>query len=148
MLGKWASRMLLGVIQISFAVLAGSVLFGVRWGSNLPILAVVLFFYASLAATLGLLLGNFGRTEGQVVGIGVATTNIMAALGGCWWPIEITPTWAQGIAILLPTGWAMDAMHKLVSFGAAPAAVIPHIAVMAVAAIVAGWIVARTFRFE
>lgn len=147
-LGKWASRMAVGVIQIAFAMLAGTILFQVHWGPNLPMLAVVLFAYAALAATLGLLLGNFGRTEGQVVAAGVILSNVLAALGGCWWPIEITPRWAQNLAILLPTGWAMDAIHKLISFGAAPTTVIPHIIVMAAAALVAGWVVARFFRFQ
>lgn len=145
---KWASRMLLGVIQIAFAMLAGTVLFHLHWGPSLPAVAIVLLAYAALAATLGLLLGNFGRTEGQVVGIGVISTNVLAALGGCWWPIEITPRWAQTLAHFVPTGWVMDALHKLISFGASPAAVIPHIAVIAAATLVAGWILARRFRFQ
>jgi ABC-type multidrug transport system permease subunit len=147
-LAKWASRMFLGVIQIAFAMLAGTVLFHLRWGPHLPAIAMVLVAYAALAATLGLLVGNFGRTEGQVIGIGVISTNVLAALGGCWWPVEITPRWAQTLAIFLPTGWVMDALHKLISFGASPATVIPHIAAITAAALVAGWIVARSFRFQ
>jgi hypothetical protein len=42
----------------------------------------------------------------------------------------------------------MDAIHKLVSFGAAPSTVIPHITAMLVTAIVAGVVVARKFRFQ
>ena len=40
------------------------------------------------------------RTEGQAVGIGVLATNVLAALGGCWWPIEITPAWMQTLALV------------------------------------------------
>ncbi len=146
-LGRWGSRMALGAIQIAFAMLAGTVLFHVHWGPNLPMVVLILLAYGAFAATLGMLLGNFGRTEGQVIGLGVLLSNVMAGLGGCWWPIEITPLWAQRLAILLPTGWTMDAMHKLVSFGGSPAEVIPHLAASVVGALVAGWIVARSFRF-
>src|SRR5216684_1312915 len=67
-LGKWGARMSLGVVQIAFAMIAGSVLFHVRWGPNFPVVVLVLLVYGSLAAALGMLLGNFGGTEGQVIG--------------------------------------------------------------------------------
>ena len=72
----------------------------------------------------------------------------MAGLGGCWWPIEITPLWAQKLALFLPTGLAMDALHKLVNFGAAPAEVVPHFLVLAAATLAGMWLLARSFRFQ
>jgi ABC-2 type transport system permease protein len=146
-LGKLASRLGLGLIQIGFAMLAGSVLFGVRWGPHPVALGAVLVAYAALTASLGMLLGTFARTPGIAVGAGVIVANLMACLGGCWWPIEITPVWAQKLALFLPTGLTMDALHKLVNFGAAPASVVPHAAVLAAAAALASWIAARNFRF-
>jgi ABC-2 type transport system permease protein len=147
-LGKWGARMGLGMVQIAFAMLASSVLFGVHWGSYLGAVAAVMLAYAALATSLGMLLGNLGRTEGQVVGIGVLASNVLALLGGCWWPIEITPPWAQKLALALPTGWAMDALHKLVSFGDGPTAVIPHLLALSATALAAGYALARTFRFQ
>ena len=146
--GKWAARMMLGMVQIVFAMITGTVLFGIRWGPNLPMVLVVMLAYGALAAALGMLLGNYGGSEGKVIGLGVIASNLLAGLGGCWWPIEITPLWAQKLALFLPTGWAMDALHKLVNFGASPAAVIPHVCVLGAAAMAAGYGVARGFRFE
>ena len=146
--GKWGSRMALGIIQITFAMIAGSVLFHVRWGPNLPMVVAILFAYGALAAMLGMLLGNFGRTEGQVIALGVIASNLMAGLGGCWWPIEIAPFWAQKLALFLPTGWTMDAVHKLVNFGASPATAIPHLGVTVLATVVAGWFLSRRFQFQ
>ena len=147
-LGKWGARMSLGVVQIAFAMIAGSLLFHVRWGPNLPTVVLVLLVYGSLAAALGMLLGNFGRTEGQVIGLGVIASNIFAGLGGCWWPIEITPLWTQKLALAFPTGWTMDALHKLMNFGASPASVLPNLCVTAAAALVAGYVLSRSFRFQ
>ena len=52
------------------------------------------------------------------------------------------------LALFLPTGWTMDALHKLVNFGASPASVIPHVGVTVAAALAAGYAVARSFRFQ
>jgi ABC-type Na+ efflux pump permease subunit len=147
-LGKWGARVAIGVIQIAFAMLTGRLLFHVHWGPNFPVVVLVLLTYGALAAALAMLLGNLGRTEGQVIGLGVILSNVMAGLGGCWWPIEVTPFWAQKLAIFLPTGLTMNALHKLVNFGAAPSTVVPHLCVLAVAAACALYALARTFRFE
>ena len=148
LLGKWGGRLLLGIIQIGFAMMIGTVLFHVRWGPNLPMLLLVLLFYGGLAAALGILLGSIARSEGQAVGLGVLTSNVFAALGGCWWPIEVTPPWMQKLSLVFPTGWAMNALHKLVSFGAPPESVLPHLAVFSLAILVAGWAAVRAFRFQ
>jgi ABC-type multidrug transport system permease subunit len=147
-LGKWGARMTLGVIQIGFMVLLGAVVYRVHWGPSLPVLGLVLLAYAGLCAALGMALAGLARTEGQVIAFGVIATNVLAAIGGCWWPIEITPLWLQKLALTVPTGWAMDALHKLVSFGAAPASVIPHLIGMTAAALAAGWVATRVFRFQ
>ena len=147
-LGKWGSRIALGIVQIAFAMMAGSLLFHVGWGPNLPMVLVILLAYGSLAAMLGMLLGNLGRTEGQVIALGVIASNLMAGLGGCWWPVEIAPFWAQKLALFLPTGWTMDALHKLVNFGASPETVIPHLSVTLLATAITGWFLSRRFRFQ
>jgi ABC-2 type transport system permease protein len=147
-LGKWGARMALGMIQIAFAMITGSSLFHIHWGPHLAMVCLVLFAYGALVVALGMLLGNFGRTEGQIVGLGVIASNVLAGLGGCWWPVEVTPLWAQKAALTLPTGWAMDALHKLINFGASPTAVIPHLCALTAASVIAGCIVARSFRFD
>jgi ABC-type Na+ efflux pump permease subunit len=146
--GKWASRFILGVVQIGWAMTVGTILFPVDWGPHVWALVLVMLGYAALAAAAGIMLGNFGRTEGMVIGMGVILSNVLAALGGCWWPSEITPLWAQRLTMVLPTGWAMDALHKLMSFGADPAMVFPHMLAMAGGAAIAGWVMARSFRFQ
>lgn len=147
-IGKWGARMTVGFIQIAFAMLAGRILFHVHWGPNLPAVLITLLAYGALAAALAMLLGNMGRTEGQVIGLGVILSNVLAGLGGCWWPIEITPPWAQKLALFLPTGLTMNALHQLVNFGASPATVAPQVAALALAAALSLYILSRTFRFQ
>lgn len=147
-LGKWGGRMTLGLVQIGFAVLIGTLFFKMRWGPDLPMLILVLLAWGALAAVLGLLLGNLARTQGQAVGLGVLFSNLLAAMGGCWWPIEVTPQWMQRFALTLPTGWTMDALHNLISFEAGARSALPHLTVLILATVVFGWLATRTFRFQ
>ncbi len=147
-LGKLSGKLVLGLVQLSFALLAGRLLFGLDWGSQLPMVLIVLLAYAALVAALGVLLGSLARTEGQAIGLGVLSANLLAGLGGCWWPIEITPQWMQKFSLVLPTGMTMDALHRLVSFGRPAASALPHLLALAALAVVAGWLATRFFRYE
>jgi ABC-2 type transport system permease protein len=147
-LGKWGCRLMLSFLQIGFAMLAGSLFFGMKWGNDLPMVVLVLAGWGGLCASLALLLGSLASTEGQAVAVGVLTGNALGALGGCWWPIEIAPEWMQSLAICLPSGWAMDAMHRLISFRAGAASALPHVLVLFVATFVVGLVAARRFRFQ
>ena len=147
-LGKLTARVALAMVQISFAMVAGTVLFGMDWGPSLPMVIAVMFGWATFNGSLAIVLGNLARTDSQVTGIGVMATIVFAFLGGAAWPIEITPAWMQQLALLLPAGWAMDALHKLVNFAYAPAVVFPHLSAMLGGALVLGWVGARTFRYD
>jgi ABC-2 type transport system permease protein len=37
----------------------------------------------------------------------------MAAVGGCWWPIDLEPRWMRQAALAFPTTWAMEAFNDL-----------------------------------
>jgi ABC-type Na+ efflux pump permease subunit len=147
-LGKLGGKLSLGIIQIAFAMLVGTILFKMNWGENLLMVIVVLLVYGALMASIGILLGSLARTEGQAVGIGVIASNVLAALGGCWWPIEITPQWMQKLQLFLPTGWAMDALHKLISFSAGPSSVLPHVIGMSLITLVLIGLSVKVFRFQ
>jgi hypothetical protein len=147
-LGKWGAKVGLGLVQIAFALLTGRVLFGFSLGPNALTVLLVLAAYAAFVGSLGLLLGSLARTEGQAVAFGVLAANVTGALGGCWWPIEITPPFMQKLALAFPTGWAMDALHRLIAFGLPPSSVLPHLAAMAGGAVVLGAVCARVFRFR
>ena len=147
-LGKWTARMGMGLVQIGFGMLVGTLVFRMDWGPALPMLGAVLVGWAAFNASLAIVLANAARSTGQMAGIGLMTTMLFAALGGCWWPIEITPGWMQSLQLLLPSGWAMDAMHRLISFGQGPAAVLPHVAALLALALLTGWLAAMTFRFR
>ncbi len=146
--GKWDGRMVLATIQITVALVVGTFLFKMNWGPNLGMVIVVLAAWGGFCASAGLWLGTVAKTEAQAGGLGVLAANALAALGGCWWPIEVTPDWMQFVQKLLPTGWTMDALHKLISFQAGAASAIPNVIMLLVAAAVFGWLAVRNFKYE
>jgi ABC-2 type transport system permease protein len=70
----------------------------------------------------------------------------MAALGGCWWPLEVGPPILKTISLCLPSGWALAALHKVISFGAGFDAVLLPLAVLVGFGIAANLFAARYFR--
>ena len=89
--------------------------------------------------------------EGHQVKAGTPTMGgigiVLGALGGCWWPIEITPAWMQGLQKLMPTGWTMDALHKLISFQAGAASAIPNVVILLIASLVVAGLAINRFKY-
>ncbi len=147
-LGKWLGKLFLALIQIIFAMLAGSLLFGVSWGPNLPMVLLVLAVWAGFCASAAIVMSNLARTQGQIVAIGVLLSNLLAALSGCWWPIEITPQWMQQLQHFLPPGWTMNALHQLVNFQAEPAVALPSLAALTGGALLLGIVGSRSLKYD
>ena len=117
MVGKILGLFLLGVVQIVFFLTSGRLLFGVDYAGNLGLILVTLLILAWFSAGLGLLIGAVLKRPEQVQGTCLLVSLLMAALGGCWWPMEIVPDFMRRVGHLFPTAWSMDALHQLISFG-------------------------------
>lgn len=145
---KWFSRWSLAVIQTLVGAALGTLLFRIEWGEAQWAAAALLAVYTAFCGLLGILLGSLARTEGQASAVGVIAGNLLAALGGCWWPAEVSPQWMQQASLFLPTGLVMDGLHRLMSFGEPGAAILPHLAALLAASLATGWLAARSFRFQ
>ena len=72
---------------------------------------------------------------------------VMAAMGGCWWPMEVMPDFMKTVGHLFPTAWAMDALHQLMSFGGGLAQIQLELLILALFALVTTGLAARFLRF-
>ena len=145
-LGKIYGLILLGLVQILFLLAAGKFLFHVNLGANLPAVTLTLILLAWVAGSLGVLVGSLVAAPDRVNGICVLGSLLMAALGGCWWPLEIGPPALKTLALCLPTGWALQALHQLISFGSDFSAVLAPLAVLLAFGAAANVLAARFFR--
>ncbi len=129
--GKLGGRLLLAAIQLAVLVTVGGFVFGISWGRSPAGLLLLLLCYAIAVASLSTLLGSIARDPGQASSLGWILGMVLAALGGCWWPSEVMPRWLWTAAHLLPTAWAMDGFHSLISFGHGLAeVVVPSLALL------------------
>jgi ABC-type Na+ efflux pump permease subunit len=130
LLGKLVPYFLLSLGQGCFLLLAGRLLFDMRWGPETWSLTrqvawlLPVVFCTSLAAMgLALLVAAVARTEIQVALFGAVPVLVLALLGGCVLPREMMPEQVQWLTLLTPQGWALEAYRELL---AADPAYIPN----------------------
>lgn len=104
-------------IEATILVGLGALAFAVPWGRDPLALLLVLGAYILASAGLAVFITAIVRTRSQLSAIGPIASTGLAMIGGCYWPIEITPTFMQSIAKFTPTGWAMSGMLDIVARG-------------------------------
>ena len=112
-LGKLVARFAVGTVQMLLLFAVGYFVFGVSlgpqpWALLLPILGI-----AFAGTAFGLVVAGLARTRDAVLPIGSIAVVTMAAIGGCWWPIDLEPEWMRTVALAFPTTWAMEAFNDL-----------------------------------
>ncbi len=116
-LAKLLGRLWIAALQIVLLLVAARVLFGLSLGSSFAGLLTLTASYAVAVASLSILLGAVSSSAEQASTVGWILSMVLAGMGGCWWPSEVMPAWLQRAAHVLPTAWAMDGFHALISFG-------------------------------
>ena len=61
----------------------------------------------------GLVVAAVAPSREAVLPVGSIVIVTMAAVGGCWWPIDLEPRWMRSVALAFPTTWSMDAFNDL-----------------------------------
>jgi len=145
--GKWLGKWFITILQLFYGMFMGWLLFKIHWGNHIIAIILILLLWAAFNAALAVLLGSFARSEGQVSAIATISSLLLAALGGCWWPIEVTPEWMQSLANFLPTGWIMDALHKLMYFGSGLQEVMIHVFALIILSTTALYFAFKKFRY-
>lgn len=112
-----ASRFLWGLLQVAVVLGVGSWILGVHLDIPWAYFGVMLFVYMVTAVSLGMFLATFFRTSEKANAIGVIAGLVMAALGGCWWPLEFVSDTMRRVALVFPTGLMMDAMGEFIALG-------------------------------
>ena len=128
--GKLLAGLSLGLVQMGILFAGGHLIFGVDWGQDPLAIALVSFAFALATAALGIILATFVKTRGQANSIVIGLAMSMSALGGAWYPLEITPPLYRTIVQILPSNWAMRAYNEMLAQGATLIDVVPHIGIL------------------
>jgi ABC-2 type transport system permease protein len=146
--GVYGSTVAKGVIQILIFWTVGILVFKMDLGFAPGAVILISVLMTLMASAFGVMLATFVRTERSASSIGVLTSLILAPLGGCWWPLFITPQWMQSLAKITPHGWATTAFNKLLIFGGDFNSVVPNMLVLAGFMVVFGLIAVIRFKTE
>lgn len=116
--GKFVGTAYRGLMQIAVMWIVGIFAFGIDVGVS-PIAVVLISVLMVIASSsFGVLIASFLQDEKTASMAGVLASLVLAPIGGCWWPLFITPSWMQAFAKITPHGWANTAFNKLMLFGA------------------------------
>ena len=117
-LGKFGGSAFRGVLQLAVMWVVGVLAFGIDLGASPGAVVLVSILMALASAAFGVMLASFFSDVRAASMAGVLVSLTLAPLGGCWWPLFITPEWMQSLAKLTPHGWANTGFNKLMLFGA------------------------------
>ena len=117
-LGKFVGIAFRGLLQLAVLWTVGILAFGIDLGLSPGAVILISVLMAVTSAAFGVMLASFVSDIRAASTAGVLVSLTLAPIGGCWWPLFITPEWMQSLAKLTPHGWANGAFNKLMLFGA------------------------------
>jgi ABC-2 type transport system permease protein len=113
LLGKLFARLIVGVVQMVLLFAVGWALFGITLGQRPLALLIPTIGISFASAALGLVVASISPAHDSVMPLGVTVSMAMAAIGGCWWPLDFEPSWMRALANWIPTTWTMQAFNDL-----------------------------------
>jgi len=135
-----------GLVQILIFWIVGILAFKVDLGLSPAAVILLSILVVIMSSAFGIMLATLAKTQRSAGSIAVLTSLVLAALGGCWWPLFVTPQWMQSIAKMIPHGWATTGFNKLMVFGADFSAVVPEMLALVCFAAAFGIIAIWRFR--
>jgi ABC-type multidrug transport system permease subunit len=113
LIAKLFTRFTVGCVQMALLLLIGWLCFGISLGPQPWALALPTAGIVFAGTAFGLVVAGLAHTREAVLPLGSIVIVTMAAVGGCWWPIDLEPRWMQQVALAFPTTWAMAAYNDL-----------------------------------
>jgi ABC-2 type transport system permease protein len=146
--GKAVPRVAIGVAEFVVVLSAGVIIFGLSIrGSVIALIPLVVAFSVCLVL-LGVAVTALTRTAQQANAFAFTGMVLFGAIGGAFVPFSVLPGWAQTVAPVTPTYWAMRGMRSVVLDGQGLGGVIAPTATLlamgALFAVVGVW----RFRFD
>ncbi len=127
--GKFLAMVLITLIQQAVLITVAQVAFGVEFTRSPAALAATVLTLSLFASALGMLLATLFNSEGALIAGTVIIALVMSAMGGAWFPLEITGDTFSAVAHVLPTAWIIDAFQANILRGEGLAGIYPSLLV-------------------
>jgi ABC-2 type transport system permease protein len=147
-MGKALPRVAVGIAELTLILAAGVVLFDLEVrGAPAALLPLIVAFSVCLVL-LGVAATALSRTAQQASAFAFTGMVLFGAIGGAFVPFSVLPAWAQAIAPVTPTYWAMRGMRSVVLDGQGLGGVVlPAVVLLGMSGLFALVALVR-FRFE
>jgi ABC-2 type transport system permease protein len=145
--GKLLARLIIGTVQLLVLLLFGHVVYGLTLGHSPFALGLVAVAIVFAMACFSVIVAALARTREQVIPVGLAVVFLLAAVGGCWWPVFEEPRWMQALAQGAMTTWSMVAIHDVMLRDRSLLEVLPKLLVLIAYGVVSFGVGLRLFRY-
>jgi ABC-2 type transport system permease protein len=146
--GHTLAMFLVVFVQEVILVLLGQYAFGVNYLRQPGATLLMMLGLALWAASLGLLIGAISQKEDQVIVLSLIAMFVFAAMGGAWFPLEVTGKTFAAIGHIMPTAWAMDGFQNIIMRGLSFSSVLVPAGILAVYSALFFALAVWRFRFE
>ncbi|MFC1873037.1 ABC transporter permease [Chloroflexota bacterium] len=144
--GLFVGTAVKGLVQIIIFWTVGLLVFNMDIGFSPAAVVLLSILMVGMSSAFAIMLATLAKTQHSAGSIALITSLVLAPLGGCWWPLFITPKWMQFIAKLTPHGWATTGFNKLLVFSADFSAVVPEMLALLGFAVLFGIVAVWRFR--
>jgi ABC-2 type transport system permease protein len=148
MVGKVVPNVLVTVVQLGLLFVLGGPLFGLEVQGSWAAMALLVVVLALSLSAFGMLVTSVTRTMNQLNAVGSVGGMALAMLGGAWVPVAAMPAWAQAVAPIIPTYWAMQGFEDVILDGAGVPDVMTAVLVLVGFGALFTALAAWRFRFE
>ncbi|MFQ5749869.1 MAG: ABC transporter permease [Planctomycetota bacterium] len=113
--GKFLFSAVIGMLQLVVLFAFGEVLFHIQALRDPVTLLILCFTWVAAATSFGMLISAWARTPKQAEGLSTLLILVMAALGGCWFPVQIMdlPLVGRIATHATLTWWAMSGFQGM-----------------------------------
>jgi ABC-2 type transport system permease protein len=111
--GKLLARLVVGTAQLLLLLLFGHFIYGLELGKSVVSLVIVSVVVVFSMACFSVIIAALARTREQIIPVGMSAVFVLAALGGCWWPVYDQPHWMQTMGTTVMTTYSMFAIQDI-----------------------------------
>jgi len=144
--GHMLAMLVLVLLQTLVLVVFGQIVLGVDY-LRVPFATLVLVVALGVwVAAMGLLIGILAKTDDQVVMYAMLAMFLFSALGGLWFPLEVSGGVFAALGKVMPSAWAMTGLQNILMRGLGMGSVWQPVLVLL--AYAAGFFALAVWRFR
>lgn len=133
--GNLIGSFAIGTIQTVIVLLISRYALGFDYGVGFWLHFLVIEFFLLAAMGLGCTIAGLVKNLNHLSAINSLVVTPTCMLGGCFWPVELTPEFMQKLSNIVPQRWAIDALQQLAA-GESLAGVTVQLGILALFAVI------------